>query len=517
MSTVIEASLPAESLDPATGEVRQRFEPASAERVAAAVRAARDAQRSWAKIPIRRRAAVVGRIRHEVHDRRESLAGVLEHEIGKPAFEALFEVMLVADTAAWVQKNAPRLLCARRTASHTLTWLRKSIEVRWEPYGVVGIIAPWNYPLMIISGTLLPALAAGNAVVLKPSELAPGSAEALLDALRAAGVPDDLVQCVQGPGEVGQHLLNSGIDRLFFTGSEATGRKVAAVCGEHLIPCSLELGGSDPAIVLEDADPAHAAAGIVWGRCSNAGQTCVAAKRVFVLAPIHDRFVAELSRAVSSLRVGCGPDRDVGPLIRPQQTRRLTEQRDDALRRGARLVASAEPEAPSDFAVPAQVLLDVHDGMRVMREETFGPLLPVVRVESVEEAIARANATAFGLSASVWTADRRRGLDVARRLDVGTVMINDVLVEAAMLEVAHGGVKSSGAGWLHGEPGMREVARQKTIVIDRFSAWRQLWWFPYSRRMHDGVAAFFTMAHGRGFLSRTRAGLRSIRLMYFGG
>jgi succinate-semialdehyde dehydrogenase/glutarate-semialdehyde dehydrogenase len=512
--SAIETSRDVESVNPLTGHVWCRFEPASPDAVAAAVHAAREAQRAWRQVSLNQRVAAVGRVRREIYRRRESLADILQREIGKPPFEALFETMVVADTAVWVARTAPRLLRVRRRQSRAIAFLRKSIEMHWEPYGVVGIIAPWNYPLLLVSGTMLPALAAGNAVVVKPSEMTPSSAEALVGAVRAAGIPHDLLQCVQGDGRVGQALIESGIDRLFFTGSEATGRKVAVACGERLIPCSVELGGSDPAIVLEDANPEHAAAGIVWGRYMNAGQSCVAPKRVFVLAPVYDRFVEALSRRVSALRVGTAADRDVGPLIRPRQARILAAQLDDARERGARPLASSGPVA-SAFAAPAQLLVEVDDSMCVMREETFGPLLPVMRVRSVEEAVAGANASRYGLGASVWTQDVARGRHIARLLDAGTVMINDVLAEAAMTDVAHGGTKSSGAGRLHGDTGLLEVVRSKTVVVDRFATWKQLWWFPYTSRLHDGMAAFFQFLHGEGVLARAAAGMRAVRLLYF--
>ncbi|HEU5161952.1 MAG TPA: aldehyde dehydrogenase family protein, partial [Thermoanaerobaculia bacterium] len=282
-----------------------------------------------------------------------------------------------------------------------------------------------------------------------------------------------------------------------------------------LIPFSLELGGSDPAIVLEDADPATAAAGIVWGRYSNAGQTCIAPKRVFAVDAIHDRLVEEISRAVSSLRVAGGADRDFSPLIRPSQAEALAAQRRDAIEQGARSVVRVEPRNPSDSAAAAEVLVDVDERMRVMREETFGPLLPIVRVASAEEAVERANATSFGLSASIWTGNARRGAELARRIQAGTVMVNDVVSGAAMADVPHGGVKASGVGRVHGLIGLTDAAQTRTIVVDRFSRWPQAWWFPYTDRMLEGMRAFFEFLHGGGIVRRAIAGIRSVMLLYF--
>lgn len=490
-------------------------ETAGPEAIATAVAAARAAQRAWREVPLRQRAAIVGRVRTAVFDRREEIAEIVRRETGKPSLEALLEAMLVADTAAWISKHAPAVLRSVRSRSMEVMTLRKSIEVRWIPFGVIGIISPWNYPLLIPAASLLAAIAGGNGVVLKPSELTPRCGEVLVELVRAAGVPADLVHCIAGDGRAGRHLIESGIDRLFFTGSSETGRKVAAACGERLIPCSLELGGSDAAIVLEDADPVRAARGIVWGRFSNAGQTCVAPKRLFAVGAIHDRLIDEIARAVLALRVGSAGDCDVGPLIHPRQAETLRAQRNDALERGAKVVARVEPQPASPSAVAVEVLADANVSMRVMREETFGPLLPVVRVGTADEAVALANESPYGLSASVWTRDVRKGLSIARRLEAGTVMINDVLVAAAMPEVAHGGVKASGTGRIHGSIGLLQVVQAQTIVIDPFAGWSQPWWFPYTNRMLEGIRAFFHFRHGRGWLSRLRAGIRAVRLLLF--
>ena len=378
---------------------------------------------------------------------------------------------------------------------------RKRVTVRHEPLGVVGVISPWNYPFMLSAAVAIPALVTGNAVLLKPSEFTPESGELLASLFHDAGVPGDLFAVLQGDGTTGAALCGAAVDKIFFTGSVSTGRRVAVKCAERLIPCALELGGSDAAIVLADADVHHAASGIAWGRFSNAGQTCVAPKRIYVEEPAYDAFMAELGEAVHALRVGPGrvQETDIGPMIRADAVAALESQRDEAVARGAAVVATAAATTGSGSFFPPTVLANVPSDARVLREETFGPLLPVVRVEDAEEAIALANASEFGLSASIWSRDTARAARMAQRIEAGSVVINDTVVAAGMVDVPHGGVKQSGIGRTHGRAGLEECVRTKAIVIDRFASWRQAWWFGYS-----GAEARDRAAHRRSRDRRVR-------------
>jgi succinate-semialdehyde dehydrogenase/glutarate-semialdehyde dehydrogenase len=311
------------------------------------------------------------------------------------------------------------------------------------------------------------------------------------------------------------------VDKLFFVGSVASGRKVAEACARRLVPCVLELGGSDPAIVCADADVAHAARGVVWGRFVNAGQTCTAPKRVYVDAAVYEPFVAAVAAAVRALQVGPGsaPASDVGPLIRPAQAEQLRAQLDDALAGGARVLAEAP--LPDDLPAAARggyfaptVLGDVRPDARVLHEETFGPLLPVVKVRDADEAVRLANGSAFGLSASVWTRDARRARAIAARLDAGTVAINDSVFVAGMAEVPHGGVKESGIGRSHGVAGLLECVRTKAVVTDLFAGWAQPWWFGGSAAARAAaVDDFARLAHGRGVGERLRGIPGTLRLL----
>ena len=508
-------SRPVESRDPATGEVWRRYAAPSTAEVAATVAAARQAQPAWAGLAVRERARVLDRFRSVLMARRIEVATAICRENGKPVGEALATEILVAlDYAAYFARLAPKALAPRSVAPATMSMLLKKVRLEYHPHGVVGVISPWNYPFQLAAGVVLPALVAGNAVVLKPSEFTPTSGVLLVELLREAGVPEHVVSVLPGDGITGAALVGAGVNRVSFTGSVATGRKVAGACAAQLIPCSLELGGSDPAIVLDDADVERAARGIVWGRFSNAGQTCVAPKRVFVEAAVFDTFTAAISRQVRALHVGAGgtPGTEVGPMIRPAAVTELRAQLDDALARGAVVAAAASlgDRSPESWFVPT-VVTNVTSEMRVLREETFGPLLPLVKVESEDDAVRRANASEFGLSASVWSGDRRRAERVASRLEAGTVAINDAVVVAGMANVPHGGVKASGLGRSHGEQGLMECVESRAIVSDRFAMARQPWWFGYGTSHVDDADGLVLSVHGRSIGEQLRGTWRLLR------
>ncbi len=504
-----------ESRDPATGEVWQRYPVADSADIREAVARARTAQADWAARPAQMRADAVRAFTQKLLERRAEAALIVSRENGKPVGEALgVDVGVTLALADHFADAAPRFLRARWRRSHMLAAWRKRVTLVKEPFGVVGVISPWNYPMFLPLSSALPALLCGNAVVNKPSEWTPGIAELVKECLHDAGVPRDVYQVVHGAGATGAALC-AEVDKVFFTGSEATGRKVAMACAQRLIPCALELGGSDPAIVLADADLQHAASGIAWGRFSNAGQTCVAAKRVFVEAAVYDDFLAALTAAVRQLKVGPGTadDTDVGPMIRPEQRATIAAQHADAMARGAR--EALRLDAPEgDCYFPPTILVDVPADSRPMTEETFGPLLPVTKVRDVDEAIARANDTTQGLSASVWTGDVNRGIAVAQRLQAGSVLINDACTSAGISDVPHGGFKASGLGKVHGDLGLQECVRTKAIAVDWFQSWRQPWWFGYGRAHREEIDAFLCAGHSASLLQRARALPKVLRLVF---
>ena len=508
---------PVESVDPATGEVWRRYETATRDDVLAAVSRARAAQPAWAATPTAQRVAALRRFHDALFRRRREVAEALTRENGKPLAESLaMEVTIGLDFASFYADRAPGFLRAPWRRAVGLGMWRKRVRVAHEPYGVIGIISPWNYPFFLAAANALPALVTGNAVVLKPSEFTPTSGALLEQLFAEAGLPVDVFGVVQGDGATGAALCDAPVNKIFFTGSVATGRKVAVTCANRLIPCSLELGGSDPAIVLADANLGHAASGLAWGRFSNAGQTCVAPKRVYVEAPVYDAFLAALTAAVAALRMGAGmaSESDVGPMIRPQAAAALEAQRDDALARGATIAArAAASEGAGNFFAPT-ILTNVPPDARVIAEETFGPLLPVVKVKDADEAITLANASAFGLSASIWSRDPARAARLAERVHAGTVVLNDVCVIAGMADVAHGGVKASGMGRSHGMAGLEECVQSKTTVADQFTGWRQPWWFGYSGAHLGQMDAFARFAHGKGLLTKLGALPAVVKLLF---
>jgi len=343
----------------------------------------------------------------------------------------------------------------------------------------VGAITPWNYPFILVMDCVTPALFAGNGVVVKPSEVTPLTALLVPRLLEEAGLPGGLVQVVPGDGATGRALVQAGVDRIAFTGSTATGRKVMEAAASTLTPVTLELGGKDAAIVLEDADLERAARGIVFGAFFNAGQTCISVERVYVVRSVYQPFVERVTELARALRVGSGENADVGPIIAPAQMGIIERQVDAALAGGARALCGGGRASGSPF-YPPTVLVDVDESMEVVREESFGPLLPIVAVEDEAEAVRRANSTPYGLFASVWTGDRRRGLATARKLRAGGVSVNDVLSHYGVASLPMGGVGDSGFGRRRGVEALDDMTRTRTLFADRAGLRRETYWFPYS-------------------------------------
>ncbi len=501
------------SVNPATGEVLGEFECAGEAEVEAAVTRARAAQAGWAELGLRRRIAVLREFQGKLHAKKSEVATTITREAGKPLVEALVtEVLVVLDAARFLIDNAWALLRDEPVPHGNLAAKLKTGWLVREPHGVVGIISPWNYPFSIPATETLAALVAGNAAVLKPSELTPLVALELASLLHGAGVPKDVFQVVLGEGPAGAALLRSPIDKLVFTGSVATGKRIAAAAAERLLPVVLELGGKDPMLVLDDADVDVASSAAVWGAFVNAGQACLSVERCYVHRSLYESFVKACAEKTKQLRVGNGIDSrtDVGPMIAERQGRIVESHVEDAKARGARVLVGGTrlPELGVNFYAPT-VLADVTHEMRIMREETFGPVLPIMACADDDEAVRLANDSEYGLAASVWTRDRKRGERLARRIQAGTVMVNDVISCYGISEAPHGGVKASGIGRTHGRFGLDEMVREKYLDIDRMPGMKKVWWHGYGESFRRQMEGFLDMQFARGLGSRLRGALRA--------
>jgi succinate-semialdehyde dehydrogenase/glutarate-semialdehyde dehydrogenase len=502
------------SVNPATGEILRELECAAESEVLATVGRAGAAQGAWAEIGVRRRIAVLREFQRRLQEKKSEIAEAISREAGKPVAEALTtEVLVVLDAARFLVENAHRLLRDEPLPHGNLATKLKSGRLVRAPYGVVGIISPWNYPFSIPATETVAALVAGNAVVLKPSEFTSLVALELESLLHAAGVPPDVFRVVVGDGATGAALLHSEIDKLVFTGSVATGKRIAAAAGERLLPVVLELGGKDPMLVLDDADVDVASSAAVWGAFVNAGQTCLSVERCYVHRRLYEAFLKACAEKTRKLRVGHGLDRetDVGPMIHERQLRTVQSQVEDAVTRGARVMAGGcrLAELGKHFYKPT-LLADVTHEMLIMREETFGPVLPVMAFDSDEEAVRLANDSEYGLAASVWTRDRERGERLARRIQAGTVMVNDVVSCYGISEAPHGGVKSSGVGRAHGRFGLDEMVRQKYLDVDRMPGMKKVWWYGYGASFTRQMEGLIDFQFARGLTERLRGALRAV-------
>jgi succinate-semialdehyde dehydrogenase/glutarate-semialdehyde dehydrogenase len=502
------------SVNPATGEVLRALDAASEQDVQQAVRSARAAQPSWARVPLRERVAILQTFQRLLQEQKSDVARLITSEAGKPVVEALLtEVTVVLDATRFCVENAYAILREQPVPHRNLAMKTKSGRLLREPHGVIGIIAPWNYPFSIPATETHAALVAGNTVVLKPSELTPLCSLRLADLLHKAGVPADAFQVVVGDGAAGAALVNAEIDKLVFTGSVATGKRIAQAAAARLLPVVLELGGKDPMIILDDADLEVASSGAVWGAFLNAGQTCLSVERCYVPRKLYPKFLDLVVQKTKRLRVGNGGNSeiDVGPLIHERQLRIVESQVQDAIACGARVLTGGNrlPELGTNFYAPT-VLADVNHQMRVMRQETFGPLLPVMAFDTDDEAVQLANDSEYGLAASVWTKDRSRAEAIAKQIQAGTVMINDAIACFGISEAPHGGVKASGIGRTHGRYGIEEMVRLKYIDSDRLAGVKKVWWYGYGEIFTRQMESFADFMFANRLLTRLRSGIRAV-------
>jgi acyl-CoA reductase-like NAD-dependent aldehyde dehydrogenase len=486
--------------NPATGEVIAHVPDMSADEVAAMAAAGRAAQPAWDALGFEGRGRILKRMQKWVVDNADDIIGVIRSETGKTFEDAqLAEISYGAAAFGFWADNAPKYLADEKVKSSSVMVKGKKLILRYKPLGLIGVIGPWNYPLTNSFGDCIPALAAGNSVILKPSEITPLTSLKLQEGLRECGVPEGVFQVATGRGGTGAALTDA-VDMIMFTGSTATGKKVMAKAAETLTPVSLELGGKDPMVVLSDAELERAANTAVYYSMFNGGQTCISIERVYVEEPVYDEFVAKVTEKAKALRQGNGGpgSADVGSMTFPPQVDIVERHVEDAKAKGAKVLVGGHRGQDKGYWYEPTILVDVDHTMDCMTEETFGPTLPIMKVRDAEEAIRLANDSPYGLGASVFSKDVGRGEAVARRIDAGAVCVNDALLNYSALELPMGGAKASGLGSRHGAGGIRKYTQHQALLVSRLHPKRDMHMYPYSAKMTRRLGKLFKFLYGRG-------------------
>jgi acyl-CoA reductase-like NAD-dependent aldehyde dehydrogenase len=490
-----------ESHNPATGELVGSVGTITPEQVQAVVDEVAEVQPFWAELSLEDRARYMREAADALLADIDEVAELLTREQGKPRVESYtMELLPTVDLLHWCAANGPEILADERISYPQLFLKSKKSLFSYEPIGVVGVIAPWNYPWSIPFGEVAIALMAGNGVVLKPASLTPLLGERIRETFESAGLPEGLVRVVHGGGRVGGALAESSAGKIFFTGSVEIGRRVGEECAKRLKGSVLELGGKDPQIVCADADLANAVSGAVWGGFANAGQTCSGIERTYVVREVADRFLEGVVRETERLTVGDPMqwETEVGPMVSSEQAEIVNELVDDAIASGAERLTGGPREVPGfsgSFIAPT-VLTGVTHEMRIMKEEIFGPVLPIVTVDSEEQALEMANDSRFGLGSSIWTKDRAKGERMARRVEAGMVWVNDHSYSHGACQCSWGGVKESGLGRSHSKFGFYECVDIKLVAWEP-GLTRDFWWQPYDRTLGQAVRASARLVYGR--------------------
>jgi succinate-semialdehyde dehydrogenase/glutarate-semialdehyde dehydrogenase len=474
------------------------FEAASGDEVRAAVERARKAQGPWAALSVKQRAEYMWRLLDQFVKRQDEIVDTVLQETGKARSEAIgMEVFACCDAITYYAKRAPKFLAPERRRIHGLMGFAKRLRVVYKPLGVVGLITPWNGPVVLAVNPMVQALLAGNAVVHKPSEVTPLSALVVKRLTEAAGFPPDLYQVVQGDGQTGAALIESGVDKVSFTGSVATGRKVAEACGRRLVPVTLELGGKDAMIVCADADLERAAQGALLGSCMNTGHYCCGTERIYVMDAVYDAFVEKVVTAAKQLRQSDTGETDVGAVFWDQQLSIIESHMADATAKGAKVLVGGRrnPKLAGLYYEPT-VVVDVSHDMDLMQKETFGPIVAIQRVASEDEALRLANDSEYGLNGNVWTLDAEKGQRIAERMETGGVCVNDMALTYGVPEAPFGGVKASGVGQVNGAQGIRGYCHVHPILSDRKGRGPIQGGYPYTRKSEDGMQKFIRLLFG---------------------
>jgi|HubBroStandDraft_2_1064218.scaffolds.fasta_scaffold00784_3 acyl-CoA reductase-like NAD-dependent aldehyde dehydrogenase len=500
VATAPSGEIPVEN--PATGETIRTVPDMDADAVAAMAARGRAAQPEWDAYGFEGRARVLSRAQKWLMDNAQRVTETIVSETGKTYEDAsLAEIGYAGNAFGFWAKQGPRYLADEAVKSSQVLVKGKKLILRYRPLGLIGVIGPWNYPLTNSFGDCIPALMAGNSVILKPSEVTPLTSLLMAEGLRECGLPENVLQIATGRGGTGAALLEH-VDMIMFTGSTKTGKKVAEGAARRLIPASLELGGKDPMIVLSDADLERAANFATYFSMQNAGQTCISIERVYVEEPVYDEFVAKVSAKVGALRVGPSDGGfgtvEVGAITFPPQLETIKDHVADAVQKGARVLTGGKERPGAGRFYEPTVLVDVDHSMKIMTEETFGPTLPIMKVADADEAVRLANDSPYGLGSSVFTRDTTRGEAIARRIEAGASNVNDAMINYTVLELPMGGAKASGLGSRHGAGGIRKYCSQQAIVVTKLAMKKELFMYPYKPRTSRMLAGMFKLMYGRG-------------------
>ncbi len=506
--------------NPATGEKIGRVPLTSPQELKQVFSTARSAQKEWAATPVKERAKYIFEVRDYLVEHADEIADLISADNGKVKFDAMVaEVFSAALAANYYAKNAARFLKDRKLKTGSLLLVYKRSKVIHVPHGVVGIISPWNYPFGIPFHEIVFGLLSGNAIVIKTASETLLVGKKLVDVFNECGLPEGLLNFVNLPGrEAGPAFFENGVNKLFFTGSEAVGKILSKLAATTLTPLSLELGGNDPMLVCPDADVHRAVMGAIWAGFTNSGQNCGATERVYVHESIYDDFCRQIKEQIERFKIGFGDnlDNDMGVMTTKSQVAIVQDHLDDAIEKGARILTqSKQVDNSAKNILPAIVLVDVNHNMRVMQEETFGPLVAIMKVADMDEAIRLANDSDLGLTGSVWSKDRKVAEKLARRLEVGAVLINDHLMSHGMAETPWGGFKNSGnGGRTHGQWGFEEMTQPQVIVKDYFPFARQsMWWHPYNEKIYYSFINLPKLLYGNSIKKRMQGLWSLIRVL----
>ena len=476
---------------------------------------AREAQKLWSKTSLQKRSKVLKKLRQSITADLDNLVDLISKDSGKTRLEALMaDIYPSLELIKYYEKRINKFLAPEKRST-PLTAPGNTAYVEYQPFGVVAVISPWNYPFQLAINPAITAIAAGNAVILKPSEITPAVGQYVGDIINSIeGIPNDLIQVIHGYGETGAKIIETGPDKIFFTGSVGTGKKIMEAASQKLIPVELELGGKDPMIVFDDANLIRAAKAAVYGGFANTGQLCVSVERLYVQEKIADEFMELIKEEASKIRFTIDPKNgDIGPFTHPGQEAKVEEQLNKALDSGAEILFDGRKNNQ-----PGPVIIQkVNNEMEISRDETFGPVIPIIKFRNIDEAIKLANDSDYGLNSSIWTKNIDKAKRVASSLETGNCMINDLIKNVGNPDLPFGGTKNSGIGRYHGPEGLRSFTNHKSIMINKSNKNKEVNWFPYTNETYQGLKNFLEVNFGAGFKINKIPGLISFMIKFLKG